>query len=212
MSTFFDLDLLKPRDRYKLLTASVIPRPVAWITSVDLSGVVNAAPYSFFNIFGQDPALVILGLEHRSDGSAKDTECNIEATGEFVVNIATPSLVESMVGTAATYASGESETTALGLELVRSKKVLPPRLAVSPVSIECVRMFVLSLSSERSILIGRAVGIVARDGLIDQETLRINWSGELPIARLYADRYARLEEIKRWSIPNLSQNNMSSEK
>ena len=115
MSTFFDLDLLKPRDRYKLLTASVIPRPVAWITSVDLSGVVNAAPYSFFNIFGQDPALVILGLEHRSDGSGKDTECNIEATGEFVVNIATPSLVESMVGTAATYASGAVSYTHLTL-------------------------------------------------------------------------------------------------
>ena len=111
------------------------------------------------------------------------------------------------MGTAATYASGESETTALGLELANSNKVLSPRLAESPISIECVRMFVLSLSSERSILIGRAVGIVARDGLIDQDTLKINWSGELPIARLYADRYARLEEIKRWPIPDLIQDN-----
>ena len=135
-----DLDALDPRDRYKLLSAVVIPRPVAWVTTVNAQGLVNAAPYSFFNVFGADPALIILGLEHRADGTPKDTTRNIDATGEFVVNIATPDLVEAMVGTAAAYGAEESEPEALALDLAPSAKVAPPRLAKAPVAIECVRM------------------------------------------------------------------------
>lgn len=196
-----DLDALAPKDRYKLLTAVVIPRPVAWVTTVDPEGRVNAAPYSFFNVFGQDPAVIVLGLEHREDGSPKDTERNIDATGEFVVNIATPDLVEAMVATAAHYAPGESEPEALGLALAPSTRVAPPRLAAAPVAIECVRMMALSLSRERSILLGRAVGLTARAGLVDPDTLRVDWAGDYPVARLFADRYARLEEIERHAIP-----------
>lgn len=201
MSAHLDLDTLSPRERYKLLTAVVIPRPVAWVTTVDAAGVVNAAPYSFFNVFGQDPAVVILGLERHPDGRIKDTERNIDATGEFVVNIATPDLLEAMVATAAAYGPGESEPEALGLALAPSGKVAPPRLADAPVAIECERIAALSLSQERSILLGRAVGLATRDGLVDPETLRVDWSGDFPVARLFADRYARLEEIERHAIP-----------
>jgi flavin reductase (DIM6/NTAB) family NADH-FMN oxidoreductase RutF len=201
MAHHLDLDALAPRERYKLLTAVVIPRPVAWVTTVNTEGLVNAAPYSFFNVFGQDPAVIVLGLEHREDGSAKDTERNIDATGEFVVNIATPDLVEAMVGTAANYAPEESEPEALGLALAPSARVAPPRLAAAPVAIECVRMMALSLSRERTILLGRAVGLATREGLLDPDTLRVDWVGEYPVARLFADRYARVEEIARHPIP-----------
>ncbi len=201
MAHHLDLDALAPRDRYKLLTAVVIPRPVAWVTTVDREGRVNAAPYSFFNVFGQDPAVIVLGLEHREDGSAKDTERNIDATGEFVVNIATPDLLGPMVASAAAYAPGESEPEALGLALAPSVRVAPPRLADAPVAIECLRMMALSLSSERCILLGRAVGLTTRAGLVDPGTLRVDWGGEYPVARLFADRYARLEEIGRHAIP-----------
>ena len=78
MAVNLDLDALTAQERYKLLTAVVIPRPIAWVTTVNKDGLVNAAPFSFFNVFGQDPALVILGLERRADGSRKDTECNID--------------------------------------------------------------------------------------------------------------------------------------
>jgi flavin reductase (DIM6/NTAB) family NADH-FMN oxidoreductase RutF len=200
MAAHLDLDALAPRDRYKLLTAVVLPRPVAWVTTVDEAGRVNAAPYSFFNVFGQDPAVVILGLEHRADGSAKDTERNIDATGAFVVNIATPDLAADMVGTAAAYARGESEPEALGLALAPSHRVAPPRLADAPVAIECERMMALSLSRERAILIGRAVGLTTRAGLVDPDTLHVDWGGDYPVARLFADRYARLEEIERHAI------------
>ncbi len=200
MASAIDLDALSPKERYKLLSAVVIPRPVAWVTTMNADGLVNAAPYSFFNVFGQDPATIILGLE-RPDGTAKDTERNIDATGEFVVNIATPALVDQMVGTAASYPSNVSEAEALGLDLVPSTKVAPPRLAAAPVAIECVRLMALSLSAERSIMIGRAVSMAARDGLVDTDTNRVHWEDDYPVARLFADRYARLTEIERRAIP-----------
>ncbi len=201
--TQIDLLTLDPRDRYKLLTAVVIPRPVAWVTTLSTDGVVNAAPYSFFNLFGKDPALVVLGLENRPDGSRKDTSENIRATGEFVVNIATPALNEAMVATAAAYPSDYSEAEALGLATLPSAHVAAPRLADVPVAIECRHTVTLGFSAERDIVVGEAIGLAARDGLIDLERMYVEWDGDYPVARLFADRYARLEEIERRPIPTL---------
>jgi flavin reductase (DIM6/NTAB) family NADH-FMN oxidoreductase RutF len=200
--TEVDLTRLAPMARYKLLTAVIIPRPVAWVTTLDRSGRVNAAPFSFFNLFGQDPALIILGLEHQRDGSGpKDTARNIAETGEFVVNIATPDLVEAMVGTAASYPADISEPEVLGLDLTPSKLVAPPRLSAAPAAIECRLRDTLRYSHERDIVVGEAVALAARDGLVDTERMHVNWDGDFPIARLFADRYARLEEIGRHAIP-----------
>ena len=164
-------------------------------------GINNAAPYSFFNVFGQDPAVIILGLEHKADGTAKDTENNINLLNEFVVNLVSSKVLGNMVDTAAAYAPGESEPDILGLSLTSSKKVKPPRLTDSPVAIECERIMSLSLSRERSILLGRAVGIFAKDGLIDSTTLQVDWANDYPIARLFADQYAEISRIRRFSIP-----------
>ena len=202
MSHHIDLDELTASERYKLLTALVIPRPIAWVTTVSSEGINNAAPYSFFNVFGQDPAVIILGLEHKADGTAKDTENNINLLNEFVVNLVSSKVLGNMVDTAAAYAPGESEPDILGLSLTPSKKVKPPRLTDSPVAIECERIMSLSLSRERSILLGRAVGIFAKDGLIDSTTLQVDWANDYPIARLFADQYAEISRIRRFSIPN----------
>ena len=201
MLQHIDLDEITASARYKLLTALVIPRPIAWVTTSDLEGKTNAAPYSFFNVFGQDPAVIILGLEHKADGTAKDTENNINILNEFVVNLVSSDMLENMVETAAVYAPKESEPDILGLSLTSSKKVKSPRLTDAPVAIECERMMSLSLSSERSILLGRAVGVFAKNGLIDATTLNVDWSNDYPIARLFADRYAELGRIRRYSIP-----------
>ena len=201
MSYHIDLDELTASERYKLLTALVIPRPIAWVTTVSSEGINNAAPYSFFNVFGQDPAVIILGLEHKADGTAKDTENNINLLNEFVVNLVSSKVLGNMVDTAAAYAPGESEPDILGLSLTPSKKVKPPRLTDSPVAIECERIMSLSLSRERSILLGRAVGIFAKDGLIDSTTLQVDWANDYPIARLFADQYAEISRIRRFSIP-----------
>ena len=201
MSHHIDLDELSANERYKLLTALVIPRPIAWVTTADLEGKTNAAPYSFFNVFGQNPAVIILGLEKKADGTAKDTENNINLLNEFVVNLVSSNILRNMVDTAATYAPGESEPDLLGLSLTSSKKVKPPRLTDAPVAIECERIMSLSLSSERSILLGRAVGIFAKEGLIDSTTLQVDWANDYPVARLFADQYAEISRIRRYSIP-----------
>ena len=201
MSHHIDLDELTASERYKLLTALVIPRPIAWVTTVSSEGINNAAPYSFFNVFGQDPAVIILGLEHKADGTAKDTENNINLLNEFVVNLVSSKVLGNMVDTAAAYAPGESEPDILGLSLTPSKKVKPPRLTDSPVAIECEQIMSLSLSRERSILLGRAVSIFAKEGLIDSTTLQVDWANDYPIARLFADQYAEISRIRRYSIP-----------
>lgn len=200
-----EIDLLRiaPRERYKLLTAVVIPRPVAWVTTISSAGLVNAAPYSFFNLFGQEPALIILGLERDRAGMMKDTARNIRDTSEFVVNIATPALNQAMVATAADYPAHQGEPEALGLAIAPSSQVAPPRLAEVPVAIECRHTVTLAFSAERDIVIGEAIGLAARDGLIDLERMYVDWGGDFPVARLFADRYARLEEIERRPIPKL---------
>ena len=93
MSHHIDLDELTASERYKLLTALVIPRPLLGLLR-EFRGITNAAPYSFFNVFGQDPAIVILGLEHKADGAAKDTENNINMLNEFVVNLVSSDILE----------------------------------------------------------------------------------------------------------------------
>lgn len=201
--TAIDLDALTPKERYKLLCAVVIPRPIAWVTTASASGTVNAAPFSFFNVFGSDPALIILGLERRPGGERKDTAVNIAAGGEFVVNIVTPSLAEEMVASAAAYPPERGEPEALGLTLAPSRRVAVPRLSAAPVALECRHRLTLAFSPEREIVIGEAIALNARDGLIDTTRLRVDWGDDLPLARLYADRYARLEELPGLAIPEL---------
>ena len=196
-----DLTALPPQIRYKLLTAIVLPRPIAWITTMDAEGVVNAAPFSFFNVFGQDPALVVLGLEHHRDGRMKDTTRNIRDTGEFVINLVSEALVEPMVRSAAAAGPGVSEPAVLGLALAPSARVRPPRLAAAPAAIECRRMVGLSFSAEREVLVAEALALACRDGLVDTERWHVDWQGDYPVARLFADRYARLQEIERHTIP-----------
>ncbi|KMK65461.1 flavin reductase family protein [Puniceibacterium sp. IMCC21224] len=203
MTLTLDLGAMSAGDRYKLLTAVVIPRPIAWVTTLNEHGVVNVAPYSFFNLFGKDPALVILGLEHHGDGSPKDTTRNIRRSGEFVINIATPDLTRVMVDTAAAYDPDISEAEALGLALAPSAHVAPPRLAVVPVAIECRRTTALTFSREREIVVGEAVGFAARDGLVDPSNWHVHWADAYPVARLFADKYAEVNEIAPHSIPKL---------
>jgi flavin reductase (DIM6/NTAB) family NADH-FMN oxidoreductase RutF len=201
MSIAIDLTALAPATRYKLLTAVVLPRPIAWVTTISPAGVVNAAPFSFFNVFGQDPALLVLGLEHHADGRMKDTARNIRDTGEFVINLVSEAMLEPMVQSAAPVGPDVSEPDRLGLALAASTHVRPPRLADAPAALECRRTVGLSFSAEREILVGEALGLACRDGLVDRDTWYVDWGGDFPVARLFADRYAQLVEIARHKIP-----------
>ncbi|MGF1551790.1 MAG: flavin reductase family protein [Paracoccaceae bacterium] len=198
---YIDFDTLDPKARYKLLTACVIPRPVAWTTTISGDGVVNAAPYSFFNVFGEAPALIVLGVQTRPDGTPKDTTRNIRTSGDFVVNIATEAETDLMVETAAPYPPEAGEPDAIGLATRASTKVKAPRLAIAPVAFECRLITIMGFAGDRELIVGEALALHAREGLIDRERLYVDWQGKMPIGRLFADRYARTVEIEPKPIP-----------
>src|SRR5438270_8558462 len=130
---------------YQALVAVVTPRPIAWVTSLDPQGRVNLAPFSFFNAFGANPPVVVFSPTLRRDGSKKDTLLNVEATGEFVLNAAVAPLAEQVNLSSKELPPGESEVEFVGLHTVPSTKVRPPRLAESPVNLECRVMQVVPL-------------------------------------------------------------------
>lgn len=201
MSTVFRFDALPARERYKLLCAAVIPRPVAWITTLAADGTVNAAPFSFFNVFSEDPALVIVGIQQR-DGKVKDTIANAQAAGAFTANLADTALAELMVATAASFPPHVGEPEALGLALAPGITTAVPRLADAPVSLECTLFELRALGNDRHLLMGEVTAVVARDGLFDPETRRLvvpHWD---PVARLHATSYAALGEPYDLPIPD----------
>ncbi len=133
----FDFDTMPHGNRYKLLVSCVVPRPIAWVVTQDKAGVLNAAPYSFFNVFGEDPAVVAIAVGPRPEGSAKDTLANIEAMGEFTLSMVPFALAEQMVVTAADFPPEVDELAAAGLTTLPSSKIRTPRIAESPVAMEC---------------------------------------------------------------------------
>lgn len=164
-----DFRELKASLRYKLLTALVIPRPIAWITSIDGSGLVNAAPYSFFNVLGNEPPLVAFAPSNRSDGTRKDTARNVEDAREFVVNLVDQEAAELMHATAAAFPPDRSEVEALALATIPSVLVRPPRLAVSKVHMECV--FVGKFShGNNQVLFGEVTYVHVPDGWVEPTT------------------------------------------
>ena len=170
-----DLDPLSPGRRYKLLASLIVPRPIAFVTTVDGSGVVNAAPYSFFNCFGSDPALVICHSGDRDQDTPKDTYLNIEAqNGAFVVNLVSETMAERMNACAAPLPRGVSEAEVNGLptEPIGVGGFPVPRLAESPASLACRLIEVKHVGNNR-LLLGQVHHIAAADGLIDPDTFRV---------------------------------------
>lgn len=188
---------LAPRQRYKLLIALVVPRPIAWVTSEDRDGIVNAAPFSFFNVFADDPPLVVIGIGGRADGGLKDTARNIEATGEFVVNMVDEAIAEAMNVTAIDFPPEKSELEPAGLTLAASSIVRPPRLAEAPAALECRNHTTLLIGSDRRLVVGEVMAIHARDGLVDPATHRVDFDAWHPIGRLHGDFYCRTDEVFR---------------
>ncbi len=189
-----DLTALEPRQRYKLLTALVVPRPIALVTTRGPEGVTNAAPYSFFNLFGQDPALVVLGIERKQSSVSKDTGRNIDLTGEFVVNLVDEELAAAMNVCAVDFPAEISELDAAGLHLVPARAVAPGRIAEAPAALECRLITLMRFGRTRELVIGEAVALHVRDGLLDPGTLRLREGSYWPIGRLHANLYCRTRD------------------
>jgi flavin reductase (DIM6/NTAB) family NADH-FMN oxidoreductase RutF len=182
---------LEPRERYKLLCASVTPRPIALVTTLSAEGVVNAAPFSFFNVFSEDPALIVLGLQHKPGNDPKDTTRNVAAAGEFVVNLVDEALAEAMNICAVDFPPEVSEIEAAGLSLLPGVSIPVPRIAQAPFALECRKTVSMAFTPTRELLIGEVVRIHAREGLVDPATLRVSMSEYKPVGRMFGDGYSR---------------------
>lgn len=158
----FDFETLPTRERYKLIVSTVVPRPVAWVVSQDAAGVLNAAPFSFFNAFTDDPVVVAIGCGPTPKGNTKDTLSNIKATGEFVVNLVSFDAAEQMNITAIEFPPEVNEIAEAGLTPVPSTKVKPPRIAESPVALECVT-FQLIPVGHHTIVLGKVIAMHVHD-------------------------------------------------
>ncbi len=194
MATPFEADFatLAPQDRYKLLCSLVVPRPIALVTTVGPGGVVNAAPFSFFNVFAEDPALVVLGLQARPDGSLKDTAAHIRDTGAFVVNLVDEALAERMNICAVDFPADTSELDAAGLTKLPGHSIPVPYIAEAVASLECRHYQTLEVKNGRRLCVGEVVYLHARAGIIDPARLYVNLDAYKPVARLFANLYAPL--------------------
>lgn len=158
---------------YPLLASLVTPRPIAWVTTLNPDGTVNAAPFSFFNVLGSEPPIVGFCPGDRGDGTPKDTVRNIRRAHEFVVNLVDESVAEAMNKTAASLPYGASEIEHAGLSTAPSSLVKPPRIAEAPASLECLEWGTLQIGDNR-LVIGLVKRLHVRDELIDAESLRIH--------------------------------------
>ncbi len=177
---------------YRLLTGVVAPRPVAWITTVDAAGVVNAAPFSSYNYVCHSPPMLAVNIGSRN-GKLKDTARNLTEGREFVVNVSTVANLEAMHRSSAEYAPGESETTALGIELWPSVHVRPPRIAVAPVQMECRIEHILPLGPLNTLYIGVVLAFHLSNEIYDGR--HVDTAKMQPVARLSGPYYAALGQI-----------------
>ena len=162
----FDFRTLPRIARYKIINSTVTPRPIAWVTTQSADGVVNAAPYSFFNAVGDDPPMIVLGLmKHHIRLDLKDTGRNIADTGEFVVNLVCEDDAEAMNLTSVDAPREVSEARLAKLQLVPSSVVKPPRIATSPVSFECRRHTMLEVGNQHVVL-GEILMVHVRDEFV----------------------------------------------
>ena len=183
-----------PHERYKLLISFVLPRPIAGVTTIGPTGVVNAAPFSFFNVFAEDPPLVMFAVNRRPDGRLKDTWVNIQRSGQFVVNITDEPLARAMHDSSGDFPPDVGEPGYLGLKLAPSVDIKPPRLADAPWALECRTWQVLTIKDDRRLVIGEGLRFHIRDELWDPKAMRVHMEKYHPIGRMFADRYCRTDD------------------
>jgi flavin reductase (DIM6/NTAB) family NADH-FMN oxidoreductase RutF len=187
---------------YRTLVEVVTPRPIAWVTTIDAEGRINLAPFSFFNAFGANPPVVVFSPGLRRDGTKKDTLRNLEVVPQFVLNAAVEDLAEPMNATAKELPSGQSEAEYAGLALEPSTKVRPPRVAASPVHLECQVRQIIPIGDgpiAANLVIGEVLLIHIDDSVLDPSG-QVDPRKLRTIARLGGDYYCRstdLFEMKR---------------
>ncbi|MBB4235447.1 flavin reductase family protein [Rhizobium esperanzae] len=203
MAVSFDFKALGERERYKLMIGTIIPRPIALVTTVDEHGRINAAPFSFFNCLSADPPILAIGVENNADMSFKDTGHNIRMTEVFTVNIVSFAIAEAMHVCGSKYPRGVDELKEAGLTAVPGKKVASPFIAEAPAAFECRRHVTLELGRSRQIILGEIVYAHYRDGVVDPERLHVDPAAVDAIARLGGDTCATIRDRFEMLTPKL---------
>ena len=179
-------------DLYKLMLRTVVPRPIAWVSTVSGDGVLNLAPFSFFTAITAKPPTICFSPARLPDGSKKDTLANIEATGEFVVNVVSEDLAEKMNDTAVDFPGGVDEFESAGLTPVPSDVVSPPRVKESAVHMETELYRIVPVGDDGALVIGEIVLFhvadeIIENGKIDSELLK-------PLGRMGGFEYAKTSD------------------
>jgi flavin reductase (DIM6/NTAB) family NADH-FMN oxidoreductase RutF len=198
----FDPHVIDSTAMYKLLIGSVVPRPIAWVSSVDADGVRNLAPFSYFMAITHDPPTVAFSSGPRGADvgggvrGKKDTLHNVEVTREFVVNVVDDALAEAMNVTSGDYAADVDEFTKAGLEAASSVKVRAPRVAAAPVSMECRLAQIIPVGNlPHHLIVGEIVHMHVRDDVYDPATGRLDMHRLKPVGRLAGHLYTHVHDI-----------------
>jgi flavin reductase (DIM6/NTAB) family NADH-FMN oxidoreductase RutF len=168
----FDISKLTSADCYRLLTSLIVPRPIAFVTTINTQGEVNAAPFSYFNLMGNDPPIVALGIgkdEFRKNG-LKDSAYNIQQTREFVINIVNESIIKQVNLTSADFPPGFDETEAAGLTKIPSVKIIAPRIKEAPAHLECRHVNTLEVGNTR-VTLGEVIYLHVAKEFVDEENI-----------------------------------------
>lgn len=193
----FNPDTLESKAIYKLLTGAIIPRPIGWIATIDQNGINNLAPFSYFNMIGDDPPHVMFSTR-RDNNTNKDTLNNVLMNKQFVVNMVTEDLVEQMNATAQVVAPEVDEFELVGLTPIASAKIKPNRIKESPIQFECEMVHHYFLEDHKQggacIVIGRIVMIHIEENVL-LENYKINMETYKPVARLAGSNYSKIGEV-----------------
>jgi flavin reductase (DIM6/NTAB) family NADH-FMN oxidoreductase RutF len=209
----FDFRSLSARDRYKLMIGTMVPRPIALVTTVDPEGRINAAPFSFFNCLSADPPIVALGVENYPDLSFKDTALNIRLTEVFTVNIVSHAIAEAMHICAVPFAPEHDELQAAGLTAMPGTLVASPWIKEAPAAFECRRHVTLELGKSRQIILGEIVFAHYHHDVIDVDRLRIDPAKLDTIARLGGNTCSTIRdrfEMPTPALPEFQANRVDS--
>jgi len=181
---------------YRVLTGVVVPRPIALVSTISTDGILNLAPFSFFNAVASNPPTIVFSSSRHTDDKRKDTLSNIEQTGEFVVNVVVDDIAEAMNRTAAEFPAEVSEFELAGLTPTASDLVKAPRVAESPVNMECKLQQVIPLGQgahEHGLVIGEVILMHVRDDILNGH--RVNHHILKPTGRLAGSMYCHTSEV-----------------
>ncbi|SHK30123.1 NADH-FMN oxidoreductase RutF, flavin reductase (DIM6/NTAB) family [Roseomonas rosea] len=212
----FDFEALPKKDRYKLVVSSIVPRPIAWMVTQDAEGRTNAAPFSFFNVFSNDPVVVGIGVGARGMGGEeraemKDTMANIRATEEFTVCMVSEDTAEAMNVTAADFPPGVDELRMAGLTTAPGTKIKVPRIAESPVALEC-RLWQAVPIGTHHLVLGEVLAVHIRDDcMLDPARLYVDTPKLKLVGRMHGGGwYARTTD--RFELPRVTPEEVAAQR